>query len=87
VAARQSQRTVRAGFAYNAGHYAQYLTAMKTRVQLQAQFDAAFDNYLELTTLLHKDMESMLLTESNSQQWRRNFIRASAALLEAMLIA
>ncbi|MGH7216724.1 MAG: hypothetical protein ACREIG_05765 [Nitrospiraceae bacterium] len=55
---------------------------MKTHAQLQAQLDTAFDNYLELTALLHKDMESMLLTESNSQQWRRNFIRASAALLE-----
>lgn len=35
-----------------------------------------------LPRYFYKDMESMLLTESNSQQWRRNFIRASAALLE-----
>jgi hypothetical protein len=55
---------------------------MKPRAQLQTQLDVAFDNYLKLTTILYKDMESMLLTESNSQQWRRNFIRASAALLE-----
>jgi hypothetical protein len=55
---------------------------MKTRAQLQAQLDLAFDNYIKLTTILYKDMESMLLTKSNSQQWRRNFIRASAALLE-----
>jgi len=55
---------------------------MKARAQLQAQLDAAFDNYFKLTTILYKDMESMLLTESNSQQWRHNFIRASAALLE-----
>lgn len=60
----------------------QYLAAMKTRAQLQAQLDVAFDNYDKLTTILYKDMGSMLLTESNSQQWRRNFIRASAALLE-----
>lgn len=49
---RQSQITVRSGFAYTADQYGQYLAAMKNRVQLQAQLDAAFDNYLELTTLL-----------------------------------
>jgi hypothetical protein len=69
-------------FACYAGKCIQKLAAMKTRAQLQTQLDAAFNNYLELTSLLYKDMESMLLTESNSQQWRRNFIRASAALLE-----
>lgn len=73
---------MRVGSAYNAGQYGQYLAAMKTRAQLQAQLDVAFDNYFKLTTILYKDMESMLLTESNSQQWRSNFIRASAALLE-----
>lgn len=44
--------------------------------------DAAFDNYLAMSPLLRGDMEALLDQESDSQQWRRNFIRASAALLE-----
>ena len=55
---------------------------MKTRAQLQLQLDAAFGNYLKLTAVLCDDMNSMFAAESNSQQWRRNFVRASAALLE-----
>ena len=55
---------------------------MKTRAQLQHQLNAAFENYLKLTVLLDEDMKSMLSAESTSQQWRRNFVRASAALME-----
>lgn len=55
---------------------------MKTRAQLQLQLDVAFANYLNLTAVLEQDMKSMLLAESRSQQWRRNFVRTSAALLE-----
>jgi hypothetical protein len=55
---------------------------MKTRAQLQFQLDAAFENYLKLTTILDEDIKSMLSVKSASQQWRRNFVRASTALLE-----
>jgi hypothetical protein len=55
---------------------------MKKRARLQASLDAAFHNYLKLTALLHEDLEAMLSTEDASLHWRRNFVRASAALLE-----
>lgn len=55
---------------------------MKTRAQLQLQLDAAFENYLKLTAVLDDDMKSLLSADSTSQQWRRTFVRASAALLE-----
>ena len=58
------------------------LAAMKKRARLQARLDAAFHNYLKLTALLHEDLEAMLSTEETSLHWRRNFVRASAALLE-----
>jgi hypothetical protein len=55
---------------------------MPTRAQLQAKYDRAFDNYLSLTKLLREDLESMLDTRPQSHQWRRNFIRTAAAMLE-----
>ncbi len=44
--------------------------------------DAAFDNYLELSKVLQADMNVLLDGENDTQHWRRNFIRASAALIE-----
>ena len=49
---------------------------------LLSRFDAAFVNYLALTALLRTDLEAMLREESKSPHWRRNFVRATAALLE-----
>jgi len=55
---------------------------MKSRAPVQAKFAAAFDRYLALTALLRSDLEGMLDAESTSAHWRRNFVRASVALLE-----
>ncbi|MEO5956045.1 MAG: hypothetical protein ABIR36_10200 [Nitrospiraceae bacterium] len=55
---------------------------MKTHAQLLFQLDTAFENYMKLTAILEADIKSMLSIESTSQAWRRNFVRASAALLE-----
>ena len=55
---------------------------MKKRKKLQARLDVVFHNYLKLTTLLHNDLTAMFSTETKSPHWRRNFVRASAALLE-----
>lgn len=44
--------------------------------------DAAFDNYFQLSNILQADMNVLLDGENDSQHWRRNFIRASASLIE-----
>lgn len=44
--------------------------------------DAAFDNYFQLSNILQADMYMLLDGENDSQHWRRNFIRASASLIE-----
>ena len=48
----------------------------------QERMDAAFDNYFDLSRMLDEDLHSLLSTEVQEQHWRRNFIRASAALFE-----
>lgn len=48
----------------------------------QQRMDAAFDNYLALSNVLHDDMMALLNGETETQHWRRNFIRSSAALIE-----
>lgn len=55
---------------------------MSTDPRLQQKMDVAFDNYLQLTRILQEDMTVLLESENDTQQWRRNFIRASAALIE-----
>lgn len=55
---------------------------MSTDPTLQQKMDAAFDNYLQLSRVLQEDMNVLLDGENDTQQWRRNFIRASAALIE-----
>lgn len=49
---------------------------------IQERMDAAFDNYIRLSNILQIDMNLLLDGESDSQHWRRNFIRASASLIE-----
>jgi hypothetical protein len=44
--------------------------------------DAAFDNYFALSDILREDLLALLESESNSQHWRRNYVRVSAALIE-----
>jgi len=48
----------------------------------QERMDAAFDNYLALSIILRNDLLALLESESNSQHWRRNFVRVSASLIE-----
>ena len=44
--------------------------------------DSAFDNYFALSDVLLEDLAALLDSESNSQHWRRNYIRVSASLIE-----
>lgn len=44
--------------------------------------DAAFDNYFALSNVLRDDLVALLDTKSESQHWRRNYIRVSASLIE-----
>lgn len=55
---------------------------MTTESILQNKMDAAFDNYLELTAILREDLSALLDTESESQDWRRNYVRVCASLME-----
>ena len=55
---------------------------MSNQLSPQEKMDAAFDNYLQLSKVLQADMTALLDSESNTQHWRRNFIRSSAALIE-----
>lgn len=48
----------------------------------QERMDAAFENYFALSDGLRDDLLALLESESESQHWRRNFIRASASLIE-----
>lgn len=53
-----------------------------TALTPQKRMDAAFDNYFQLSNILQADMNTLLDGENDSQHWRRNFIRASASLVE-----
>ena len=55
---------------------------MGDQLSLQERMDAAFDNYLALSKELQRDLLTLLDTESNSQYWRRNFVRVSASVIE-----
>jgi len=44
--------------------------------------DAAFDNYFALSDVLREDLLALLETESDSQHWRRNYVRVAASLIE-----
>lgn len=51
-------------------------------VTRQVRMDAAIDNYLALSDLLREDLRALLESESQSQHWRRNYVRVSASLIE-----
>jgi hypothetical protein len=51
-------------------------------LRLQQRLDAAFDNYFTLSDTLREDLLVLLEDESESQHWRRNYIRVSASLIE-----
>ena len=55
---------------------------MDNEIPLPERMDAAFGNYLKLSKVLQADMTSLLKSGGDTQHWRRNFIRASAALIE-----
>lgn len=55
---------------------------MNTPIPAQERMDAAFDNYFALSSILRDDLTALLDTEKDSQQWRRNFVRVSASLIE-----
>ncbi len=44
--------------------------------------DAAIDNYFALSDVLREDLLALLETESDSQHWRRNYVRVSASLID-----
>jgi len=48
----------------------------------QELMDAAFNNYFALSDILIKDLQALRESESDSQHWRRNYIRVSASLIE-----
>ena len=55
---------------------------MNTYVHPQKQMTIALDNYLAISPILQADMIALLDCETETQQWRRNFIRVSASLIE-----
>lgn len=55
---------------------------MTTLLTPQLRMDAAFDNYLALSDVLREDLVALLNGESDSPHRRRNFVRASASLIE-----
>lgn len=58
------------------------LAAMSLPPSPQEKMDAAFDNYLALSSILRTDLAALLESETDSQSWRRNFVRVSASLIE-----
>jgi hypothetical protein len=48
----------------------------------QERMDAAFENYLALSEILREDLLALLESESDSQHWRRNYVRVGASLIE-----
>ena len=55
---------------------------MNNAITPQQKMDAAFDNYFALSNVLQADMNALLDGENATQHWRRNFIRATASLIE-----
>ncbi len=55
---------------------------MTNSVDAQALMDEAWDNYFALSDVLRSDFKALLKSQSNSQYWKRNFIRVSVALME-----
>jgi hypothetical protein len=55
---------------------------MNTVPSPQEQLLKAVDNYLDLSPVLQSDMTALLDCETETQHRRRNFVRASASLIE-----
>ena len=55
---------------------------MKALPTPQEQMAAAIDNYFSLSDVLREDLLALLETESDSQHWRRNYVRVSSSLIE-----
>jgi hypothetical protein len=55
---------------------------MHTNLSPHEQMTIALDNYLALSPLLQADMKALCECKTEMQQWRRNFIRVSASLIE-----
>ena len=58
------------------------VATMSKEISPQQRMDAAFGNYFKLSKALQADMNALLDGKNDTQQWRRNFIRASAPLIE-----
>lgn len=50
---------------------------------MQAEFDAAAMNLLELSRATVDDLHSLMKHDNDDEPWRRSFIRAAAATMEA----
>ena len=48
----------------------------------QNAFENALINFLSLSAVLDKDLESLMINNDGSESWKRNFIRSSVALIE-----
>jgi hypothetical protein len=55
---------------------------MNTNLSPQKQMTIALDNYVDLSSVLKADMSALLDCQTETQPWRRNFIRVSASLTE-----
>jgi hypothetical protein len=50
---------------------------------LQERLGEAIDNYLEMSALIRQDVLDSLQSELQTQNWRRNYIRVIASLVDA----
>lgn len=55
---------------------------MEESASPQVRMDAAFANYIALSKVLRDDLAALLKNEVDSQDWRRNFVRVCASLVE-----
>ncbi len=53
----------------------------------QAAMNQAVDNYLALSAVLRDDLNEHLECETDTAQWRRNFIRITCAMIEGNIFA
>jgi len=51
-------------------------------MDIQRRMDDAFDNYLHLSEILSSDLMKISDNEVNDENWKRNYIRVVASLLE-----
>ncbi len=58
---------------------------MDSNVAKTEQLTKAVDNYFELAEILRGDLTAAMDVEDESPEWRRNFLRASAAMIEGYI--